>query len=311
MGRPTKKTDKKATKVADEVVAPEATDETKRGPGRPPGEKAIPEYIEALGTDHTIEKVALDRIDIDDDTYRFRVSLRIADLLESITNHGQQMPVILRVRDGAKKLQIISGFRRLTALTKIGWPSANAIVLTGVTDDQAFRISLLENQARSKYSDLDRAYAIMRYRKMGTEVGDIAQSIFRLSRKQVERLQSLTKLPQVLQDAISDGTHFKTTHALVLKQIVDKHKLVDFDYAAWVAFVEKDGTSIRNLKKAVIDEIEGDKEGEKRTVFAAGKDTKTGAMFLRFSPVRLELDKMSTEQKEALVVELRDALGLA
>lgn len=224
-------------------------DTTPRRRGRPRKEHEPTAFVPGLGTNAQVVPVELTRIDQDDKTFQFRVNLRVGDLVDSIRQSGQQVPAILRKLDGHDKLQIISGFRRITAIGKIGWPTVNAIVLEGISNEDAWKTSVLENEARKTYSDLDRGYAIEAYRKLGYTVEDVAKTVFKLSRKQATRLNSLVALSPEVREAIADE-RITTTHALVLKQLCDK--LGGLDFSAWIERIGKDRLSIRQLSSAVL-----------------------------------------------------------
>ena len=300
---PSKKTPSKPS-VKPKKVALEAG--PKRKPGRPAKPKPVPAFIEALGTNAKIIPVELQEIDLEDRTYQFRVNLRVGDLVASLLKHGQQVPAILRKVEGSKKYQVISGFRRITAIAKIGWASVNAFVLEGISDDDAWRTSVLENEARKTYSDLDRAYAIRRYQEMGHTITDVAESVFKLSRKQATRLKSLVNLPKVVQDAIA-LERITTTHALVLKQLYDK--LGELDYKAWIARITKDELSVGKLRASVLAEQKGKSKDDGITLFVRVKDKGTGREVIRFRPVRVDPSELTREQKVALVTRLEEIVS--
>lgn len=142
-----------------------------------------------------VEAVSLDAIDLGDETFKFRVSLRVASLAKSIKAEGQQIPVLLRRLEGSGQLQVISGFRRITAIKSLRWPTVNAIVRSDLDDDAtACRVSILENEHRQTYNDVDRAHAILAYRKMGTSADEI-EELFRVGARQRQRLEKLTTFP--------------------------------------------------------------------------------------------------------------------
>lgn len=280
----------------------------KKKRGRPTKERVIPDFVQALTAGQQIEQVPLDQIDLTDTSYRFRVSIRVKDLVESIRQHGQQMPAILRRRDGHEQLQIVSGFRRTTAVSQIGWTTVSAIILDSVSEEDAFRISVLENEKRKTYSDLDRAYAIHKYRQMGLTVSNIAEEVFGLSRKQVERIQKLTDLPTSIQEAIADD-RISTTAALVLQQVSAKHQdKVDLDH--WVERIEKDGLSVNSLRSAVLKSLADEGDEHQPDLFVSQQAKDGGHEVLRFRPVRLDPKAMSAEQRAQTATALRRALAL-
>lgn len=283
-------------------AAAESTQPKKRG--RPAKLKIVPQLVEGLTAGREVEHVALTEINLADETFKFRVNLRVKDLVESITQNGQQLPVILRRRDGHVELQVISGFRRLTAIHAIGWPSAHAIVLEDVSDEEAFRLSILENEKRKTYSDLDRAYAITKYRQMGLKVADIASDLFGLSKKQVERLQALTELPDFMQQAIADD-RLPTTQALVLKQLHDKYGVAQVNLVHWTEKATAESLSVRSLRAAIVESLPA--KLPVPSLYSSTTDKKSGSAILRLKAVRLDLGQLTSEQRAMLAQEL-DAL---
>lgn len=219
------------------------------------------------------------------------------------------MPVVLRRRDGHDKLQVVSGFRRLTAVKQIGWLKVTAFILDDVDDESVFRLSVLENEKRKTYSDLDRAYAITRYRQMGYRVGDIAKDVFGLSRRQIERLQKLTELPAVVQDAIAADA-ITATHAVVLKQLLDKYGSEKIDLVHWIERANKEGLAVEKLKREVKKHVAGEGERLPPALFRVMKGKKAGSLMYRLNPTVIVPDSMSARDLTRIATELRRLLEL-
>jgi ParB family transcriptional regulator, chromosome partitioning protein len=102
-------------------------------------------------------QIPLTSIDLTNTTFSFRDFTNIDDLTASISQHGQQVPVILRphpTTDG--KYQIVSGFRRISAISMLQDTSVLAIIREDLTLDQdAFKVSIIENEDRKSYNALD------------------------------------------------------------------------------------------------------------------------------------------------------------
>lgn len=291
-------------------VKPTATaaagDGEKKKRGRPSKVREVPAVIEGLTAGHGVVQIPLAQIDLTDKTWQFRVSLRVGDLQESIRLNGQQLPVVLRRVSGRELLQIISGFRRTTAIHSIGWTMVHGIVLDDVSDEAAFRLSVLENEKRKTYSDLDRAYAITKYRQMGLTVGNIAGEVFGLSRKQIERLEKLTKLPDYMQAAVEEGELSATT-ALALKQLHDKAPEGAVDLAAWTRKVADDNISVRNLRTSVLKAMPAKAAGP--SLFSTKSDDKSGGTVIRFKPIRVNLSTIGADERSHIVGELEALLA--
>lgn len=146
---------------------------------------------------------------------------------------------------------MISGFRRLTALEELGWDKVSAIVREDLKDArEVFKVSLFENEARKTYNDLDRGYAIVKYRELGYDFAEL-ESVFSLGKRQLSLLQSLTNFPESLQEAIAD-VGLSTTHALVLQSA--RAKFPGLDLEVWIERVLKEGLSVGRLKQLIREE---------------------------------------------------------
>ncbi len=127
-----------------------------------------------------------------DTTYRYRANLDIDKLAGSIKRDGQLIPIV--VRPQGDSYQLISGFRRIAALTKLGRKKVQAKVIDGLSDAQARRISLLENLERNSLSAWDMAATAAQFRKQGMKNADIAEA-FRASTRTIQRYLFVAKAP--------------------------------------------------------------------------------------------------------------------
>ncbi len=277
-----------------------------RGVGRPKGSKNKPRAAEIAVSTGRVERIALKDINLDDTTFKFRVNLRVGDLVESIRQDGQQFPILLRRIPGTGRFQIISGFRRTTAIRKLRWEHVNAIVREDLDDDaEACRISVIENEIRQTYNDLDRAYAILAYRNMGKTHAEI-EELFNIGARQRQRLQKLTKFPAELQKAVEEG-RVSSTNAVRLMQHVEKYP--DTDLGQWIEKIapnDEDGQEMtfRALNKALKDSIP---EIENQPVQFFVKQEKNGKASMRIRPISISSD-LSPAQRKHLVKDLRELL---
>jgi len=267
----------------------------KQGSGGRP-RKEVP-FVGAETAGLKIQNVPLGRIDLDDRMFRFRVALRAGPLAESIAKEGQQFPVVLRKREDGK-LQVISGFRRITAIQKLGWDRVKAVVRKDLDDDgTAARVSILENEARQTYNDLDRAYAVLAYRNMGRSHAEI-EEIFRVGERQRQRLQELTSLPDVLHKAVGEG-QVSATNALRLMQFARKYP--DTDVKAWVDWMIHHEATLAELNSA-LKKAGADREVEKPLeLFVYTRKAKRKAMRIR--PISIGYG-LAPEQKQKLLKDL-------
>jgi ParB/RepB/Spo0J family partition protein len=255
-----------------------------------------------------VEHVRIEDINLEDETYKFRAALRVGPLKDSLKDQGQQVPIMVRRKQGQRKYQLISGFRRVTAASLLGWETIAAIVRNGLSDEEAFRVSVLENTARKTYSDVDRAYVMKAYEQRGYSSADIG-GLMGLTKRQVNNIKSLLELPKEVQTAIDDeGQAFSTTHALTLKKL--KKKYPKLDYRTWIRKVNDENLSVQGLIRAVNDANKGKvaKSSLKSLFRDDGTDFKSGAVRLR--PVKFNVKELGDEDRDHLRTELNQLLKL-
>jgi ParB family chromosome partitioning protein len=302
---PTRKT-KKTGRVTRKKGRPKNLEKKAKDPNAPQKRRGRPkkvtEFVEADIAGLRIETIPFSEIDLSDHQFRFRVNLRIGNLAGSIAAEGQQFPVILRrKRDG--KLQVISGFRRLAAIDKLGWDKVKAVIRNDLDDDaEACRVSILENEIRQTYNDLDRAYAILAYRRMGKTAGEI-EEIFKVGARQRQRLEELTTFPKALQNAVADG-RVPSTHAVKLMQ--HARKFEDTDISAWIKWIADDNASMKQLNAALKEEVADGKRGQPVELFVAKE--KDGRRSLRIRPISID-ESLSAKQRKALLKDLKRVIG--
>jgi ParB/RepB/Spo0J family partition protein len=255
-----------------------------------------------------VEEIRIEDINLEDETYKFRAALRVGPLKDSLQSQGQQVPIMVRRKQGQRKYQLISGFRRVTAASQLGWETIAGIVRNGLSDEEAFRVSVLENTARKTYSDIDRAYVMKAYEQRGYSSADIG-GLMGLTKRQVNNIKSLLELPKEVQAAIDDeGQAFSTTHALTLKKL--KKKYPKLDYRTWIRKVNDENLSVQGLIRAVNDANKGRvaKGGFKSLFRDDGTDFKSGAVRLR--PVKFNVKDLGDEDRDHLRTELNQLLKL-
>jgi ParB family chromosome partitioning protein len=235
-----------------EVARTADTPETPKRRGRPP-KPTQPYPGPTFGIDEgKVEQVALDDLRLDDTTYQFRVALNAEALVDSVKTHGIQIPLIARRLPKTGKLQLVCGFRRANAARLAGLERV-PVVVRELSDEQAHILSYAENEFRRTMNDLDRAHAIAKLRETGKTVEQVAE-LYRLSDRQVRRLQELQDYPDVVRRAVADEeSGVTTTHALLLMQAERRYRA--FDVAAWIRRVRKERLSVDDLRQAIRQEV--------------------------------------------------------
>jgi ParB-like chromosome segregation protein Spo0J len=191
--------------------------------------------------------------------------------------------------------QIISGFRRISAIRKIGWKRVHAMIFSRLGDEEALKLCILENEQRKTYTDIDRAHAIQRYRAMGKPVKEIAENIFGLTPRRIEHIESLLHFDRALVNALERGD-INTAHAIILNQAKKRNDDMDLSYHKLRRVFKAEGAGRPEEKKPVhlFDEIEEEK----------------GQLSLRFWPAKLDFSSMSKTEARQVRAKLQRALRL-
>lgn len=153
---------------------------------------------------------------------------RCADLIESFKAQGrQEVPAIVRRVRGDPNIdfEVICGARRHWT---VSWLRAHnytdfrfLVEVRELTDEEAFRISDLENRAREDLSDIERArdYLKALERHYGGRQKDMAGRL-NVSEAWLSRYLDLARLPADLVAAFSDPHDLKIKHVTQLKPLL-------------------------------------------------------------------------------------------
>ena len=153
---------------------------------------------------------------------------RCADLIESFKAQGrQEVPAIVRrVRgDPDFDFEVICGARRhwtVSWLRGHNYTDFRFLVeVRDLTDEEAFRISDLENRAREDLSDIERARDYLKAlgRHYGGRQKDMAERL-KVSEAWLSRYLDLARLPAALVAAFDDPHELKIKHVTQLKPLL-------------------------------------------------------------------------------------------
>lgn len=153
---------------------------------------------------------------------------RCADLIESFKAQGrQEVPAIVRrVRgDPDFDFEVICGARRhwtVSWLRGHNYTDFRFLVeVRDLTDEEAFRISDLENRAREDLSDIERARDYLKAlgRHYGGRQKDMAERL-KVSEAWLSRYLDLARLPADLVAAFDDPHELKIKHVTQLKPLL-------------------------------------------------------------------------------------------
>jgi ParB family chromosome partitioning protein len=144
----------------------------------------------------------------------------LAELAESIRQHGVIQPIVVRpVRGATDSFEIIAGERRWRAAQRAGLHDVPVVPIE-VSDTDALEIMIIENIQREDLNAMEEArgyHALVEEFKRSAE--DIAKTVGK-SRSHVANMMRLTKLPQDVQDHIASGK-LSAGHARALISLAD------------------------------------------------------------------------------------------
>ena len=162
----------------------------------------------------------------------------LADLAQSVREHGVVQPVMVRPTGEADRYEIIAGERRWRAAQRAGLTEI-PVIIRDVDDRVALELAIIENVQRADLNPIEEATG---YQQLIDEhnytQADLAQVIGK-SRSHVANTLRLLKLPPVIHDLLVDGT-LSAGHARTLVTAVDP--------AGLAKRIVEDGLSVRQAE---------------------------------------------------------------
>lgn len=274
---------KKPSEAMREAIAPK-----KRG--RKPLPKPAIEFKDGLNEIDNIETVPINDIDLEDRRFQYRITEKTTDLIPSLVTEGQLVPVILWGREAPYK--ILDGFRRTAVIKSIGWISIKAIIHRRISEDDAYRMSFVENFKRKSFSPIDIAHAIWKAQARGKS-NDELKVEFHLSLRQLFRFKAMIEFSDEIKEALSNG-HITMAHAQVL------HNFNVKEISPWVEKI-KGGLPAKEMKKLLAKDFSP--KTKPRKYFKKEKDG------FRLYPIRFSFSA-SEKHKNEIKKILENALAL-
>lgn len=199
----------------------------------------------------------------------------LAELAESIKQHGVIQPIIVRpVRGAQDRFEIIAGERRWRA-SQIAGLHEVPIVPVDVTDSVAMEIAIIENVQREDLNAMEEALG---YHALASEFKRSQEEIAKIvgkSRSHVANMMRLTKLPDDVQSYISSG-QLTAGHARALINLPDP--------AAAAKRIVEEGLNVRQTEALAHDEGVPERKPQKARGGKA-KDPDTLALEKRISDI--------------------------
>lgn len=172
--------------------------------------------------------------------------VEIADLADSIREHGVIQPLV--VRQSGKSFELIAGERRLRAAQAAGWERVPVLVRE-VTDQQVAELAIVENVQRKDLNALEKAACFQKYlQDYGCTQEELASRIH-IDRSTIANHIRLLDLPEQVKKLIAKGD-ITQGHARALLPLGDEEQQIDFAYR-----IKAEVMSVRATEQAVQDAL--------------------------------------------------------
>ena len=212
----------------------------------------------------------------------------IADLADSIREHGVLQPLVVREVDG--RYELIAGERRLRAAQMAAWDRV-PVQLKAVTDQQMAELAIVENVQRKDLNALEKAASFQRYLdQYGCTQDDLAKRIH-IDRSTIANLIRLLELPEQVKGMLTAGD-LSQGHARALLPLGDESEQVEFAQR-----IKKESLSVRATEQAVQNHVHALDDDLLRIVGEDGVSRKPSSATAR------------SEQLAHLEQELQTAVG--
>ncbi|MBS0265469.1 MAG: ParB/RepB/Spo0J family partition protein [Planctomycetes bacterium] len=170
----------------------------------------------------------------------------LAELAESISQHGILQPLLVRAHEGA--YQLIAGERRLLAARKAGLARVPCRVVV-LDDKQVCEVAIVENVQRADLNDLEKAQAFQNYLdKFGGTIEELSAKLGK-NRSTVSNFLRLLELPDQVKIALSAGK-ISAGHARALLPLEEESHQI-----AMCKRIEAEKLSVRQVEDEVRDKL--------------------------------------------------------
>ena len=176
----------------------------------------------------------------------------LAELTESLREHGLVQPIVVRARGG--RYELIAGQRRLMAARRLGWTVVPARQLD-VDDRQMAEIAIVENLQRRDLDALEKAASFKQYiSSWGCTQEELAKRLS-IDRSTVTNLLRLLELPEGVRQRLRAGG-LTMGHARALLPLGDEEQQTHL-----AERIAKEGLSVRAIESEVQEILRADEDG--------------------------------------------------
>lgn len=197
------------------------------------------------GTGNQVAKIAISKI-VPNRFQPRRVfnDEKLAELAQSIKEHGLTQPIVVVYDAGLDKYEIVVGERRFRASQLAGLTEIDAIIHKHLDDKQMCALALIENIQREDLNPIETALGykslMSKFYVTQTELASYCGK----SKAAVSNSLRLLELPEAIQQALQDGV-ITEGHGKALLMVTDSAK-----QAALFAKLQKNKMSVRQAEDA-------------------------------------------------------------
>lgn len=147
--------------ILPEAEAPAPAKTAKRAPMFAKGAASLETAVKSAAAEERMFRlIAVSAIDPSPIADRIDLTEGLDSLKRSLAEDGQQIPILVRPKPGTDRYEIVTGRRRLRAMTELGRDTIQAFVRR-MSDEEAFVAQGVENNERLETSFIERARTIL------------------------------------------------------------------------------------------------------------------------------------------------------
>jgi len=178
------------------------------------GESNI-DYSNSEGIENLVQYLDIEMVEANPLQPRKNFDLEsIDELASSIAQYGILQPILVTKTDDSHKYIIIAGERRWRA-SKLAGLSEIPAIIKAIQEDEAFKISLIENLQREELNIIEEIYGYLRLIEVYNYTQEELSKILGKSRSHVTNILRLHKLPDAVKQKLINK-EISTGHARAL-----------------------------------------------------------------------------------------------
>jgi ParB family chromosome partitioning protein len=173
--------------------------------------------------------------------------VEIADLADSIREHGVIQPLV--VRQNGERFELVAGERRLRAAQAAGWERV-PVMVRDVNEQQMAELAIVENIQRKDLNPIEKANCFAKYMQDYNCTQEELAARIHVDRSTVGNLVRLLELPEQVKKLMVKGD-ISQGHARALLPLGDQEQQIDFAYR-----IKAESLTVRAVETMVTDVME-------------------------------------------------------